>query len=146
MPLLNYTTKVPVVNSVAAIQKVLVKHGASSIAQEYDDDRQLVAISFKLRLAGQELNFKLPIDWQATLEVMKQDGTPRPLLNIEHARRVSWRIIKDWVEVQLALAETKMVTIPQVFLPYAVNKDGKTLYEIVASNPQLLLGDGNNGE
>lgn len=144
MPLLNYTTKVPVVNSVAAIQKVLIKHGASSIMQDFDDDRQLVAISFKLRLQGQELSFRLPVDWQATLEVMKQDGTPRPYLNIEHARRVSWRIIKDWVEVQLALAQTRMVTIPQVFLPYVLRNDGKTLYEVVAENPQLLLGGGDD--
>lgn len=142
MPLLNYTTKVPVVRSVADIQKVLIKHGASSIMQDYDDQQQLQAISFKLRLAGQELSFRLPIDWKATFEVMKQDGTPRSYLSEDHARRVSWRIIKDWVEVQLAIAETKMVTIPQVFLPYAVNQDGRTLYEIVAENPSLLLGEG----
>lgn len=142
MPLLNYSTKVPVVRSVDAIQKVLVKHGASSIMQDYDEQRELVAISFKLRLNGSELSFRLPIDWRATFEVMKQDGTPRSLLNEDHARRVSWRIIKDWVEVQLAIAETKMVTIPQVFLPYAVNQDGRTLYEIVAENPTMLLGEG----
>lgn len=144
MPLLNYTTKVPVVNSVAAIQKILIKHGASSIMQDYDDEQELIAIAFKLRLNNQELSFKLPIDWRATFEVMKSDGTPQPLLNEAHARRVSWRIIKDWVEVQLAIAETKMVTIPQVFLPYAVNQDGRTLYEIVAENPNLLLGSGGN--
>lgn len=142
MPLLNYTTKVPVTRSVEAIQKVLVKHGASSIMQDFDDHQQLLAISFKLKLNGQELAFRLPIDWRSTFEVMKQDGTPRALLNEDHARRVSWRIIKDWVEVQLAIAETKMVTIPQVFLPYAVNQDGKTLYQIVAENPTLLLGGG----
>jgi len=102
----------------------------------------LIAISFKLRLNGQELSFRLPIDWRATYEVMKQDDTPRSYVNEAHARRVSCRIIKDWVEVQLAIAETKMVTIPQVFLPYAVNQDGRTLYELVAENPSLLLGEG----
>ena len=142
MPLLNYTTKVPVVNSVAFIQKVLIKHGASSIIQDFDKEQQLKAISFKLRLNGKEMAFRLPIDWQATFEVMKQDGTPARFLTEEHARRVSWRIIKDWVEVQLAVAETKMVTIPQVFLPYAVDPQGRTLYEIVAENPALLLGEG----
>lgn len=139
MPLLNYSTKVPVVQSVAAIQKVLIKHGASSIMQDFDDRQELIAISFKLRLNGSELAFRLPIDWKATFEVMKQDSTPRSLLTEDHARRVSWRIVKDWVEVQLAIAETKMVTIPQVFLPYAVNNQGRTLYEIVAENPSLLL-------
>jgi hypothetical protein len=139
--ILNYTTKVPVSRSVDQIVKILVKHGASSINQEYDNS-QLSAVSFKLRLEGTELSFRLPIDHRATLEVMKHDGTPRLLLNEDQARRVSWRIIKDWVEVQLALAETRMVTIPQVFLPYAVRSDGKTLYQVVAENPTLLLGDG----
>lgn len=142
MPLLNYTTSVPVTRSVNAIQATLIKHGASSILQDYDEKQQLVAIAFRLKLNGQELQFRLPIDWRATYEVMKQDGTPGRFLSEAQARRVSWRIIKDWVEVQLAIAETKMVTIPQVFLPYAVNQQGKTLYQIVAENPTLLLGEG----
>jgi hypothetical protein len=43
----------------------------------------------------------------------------------------------------MALVETKMITAPQVFLPYAIIRDGKTLSETVAQNPQLLLGNGN---
>ena len=31
---------------------------------------------------------------------------------------------------------------PQVFLPYAIMKDGQTLSEHVAANPEFLLGDG----
>ncbi|WP_189339127.1 hypothetical protein [Williamsia muralis] len=33
----------------------------------------------------------------------------------EHALRVAWRITKDWVEAQLAIIETQMVTPAQVF-------------------------------
>src|SRR5438552_18436509 len=43
------------------------------------------------------------------------------------AVRVEWRIVKDWVEAQLALIETRMVTAQQVFLPYAIMRDGRTL-------------------
>lgn len=59
------------------------------------------------------------------------------------AVRTAWRIVKDWVEAQMALVETQMVTTGQVFLPYMVLRDGKTLSETVAANPQFLLGDGN---
>jgi hypothetical protein len=38
----------------------------------------------------------------------------------------------------MALVETQMVTAPQVFLPYAVMKDGRTLSEHVETNPSLL--------
>jgi hypothetical protein len=141
--ILNYSTKVPTTRSIQHITVILVKHGASAINQEYNGSGEVTALSFALTLNNQRLSFRLPIDWKATLQVMKEDGTPRSYLTPEHAQRVSWRIIKDWVEVQLALAETKMVTIPQVFLPYAVRADGKTLYQVVAENPALLLGEGN---
>lgn len=146
MPLLNYTTKVPVVRSIQEIQKALVKAGASSIMQDYDIDGAISAIAFKIRLNGTDISFRLPCETSRVLEVMKHDGTPRSLLTKAHAQRVAWRIIKDWVEAQMAIVQTNMVTLPQVFLPYAVSKDGTTLYEIVASRPELLLGRGDEQE
>jgi hypothetical protein len=53
------------------------------------------------------------------------------LRTLEQALRVSWRILKDWVEAQIAIVETKMVQIEQVFLPYAIMPDGRMLYERV---------------
>ena len=140
MPLLNYTTKVPVSRSIAEIQKTLVKAGARSVMLDYDDDGKVTAIAFKIILNGAPISFVLPSKTAEVLEVMKYDGTPRSLLSDDHAQRVAWRIIKDWVEVQMAIVATNMVTLPQVFLPYAVNQDGTTLYEIVAQNPAMLLG------
>ena len=56
----------------------------------------------------------------------------------EQAKRVAWRIVKDWVEAQLAIIETQMVKPEQVFLPYAITQTGETLYETVISNSHLL--------
>lgn len=42
----------------------------------------------------------------------------------------------------MALYETEMVDMPQIFLPFAVGKDDKTLYEQMQTNPGFLLGDG----
>lgn len=143
MPLLNYTTKVPVSRSIQNIQTTLVKAGAKSVMLDYDDEGAVSAIAFKIVLNGNPISFVLPSRTSEVFEVMKQDGTPRSYLTPEHAQRVAWRIIKDWVEAQMAIVATNMVTLPQVFLPYAVNQDGTTLYEIVASKPELLLGGGN---
>lgn len=140
--LLNYSTKVPVAQSVRDITKQLVKSGASSIMQDFDDKGEMIAIAFRINLNGNNVAFKLPADWRSTLEVMKSDGTPRPKLTEEHARRVAWRITKDWVEAQMALLATRSVTLPQLFLPYAVDSQGVTLYEKIAMNPEMLLGDG----
>jgi hypothetical protein len=146
MPLLNYTTKVPVVRSVNEIQKILIKGGAKSILQDYDDNGKIEAISFKITLNGADISFRLPSRTDEVLQVMKYDGTPRAFLTEAHAQRVAWRIIKDWVEVQMAIVATNMVTLPQVFLPYAVRPDGTTLYDMIANNPKLLLGEGNNND
>lgn len=138
MPLLNYTTKVPVVKSLQDIQKSLVKAGASSIMQDFDGKGEVVAISFRILLQGQPINFRLPSDWKSVQQVLMND---RVRYEEEHARRVAWRITKDWVEAQMALLATKSVTLPQLFLPYAIAPDGQTLYEKIAANPQFLLGD-----
>jgi hypothetical protein len=39
------------------------------------------------------------------------------------------------------LVEVNMVTIPQVFQPYAITKDRLTLWERAMADPALLLGD-----
>lgn len=143
MPLLNYTTKVPVYRSIEQIQKLLVQAGASAVMTEYDDDKIVSTISFKIKTGENEFSFRLPGDWRSTLEVMKHDGTPRNQLTPEHAQRVAWRITKDWVEVQIALLQTRSVVLPQLFLPYMVNQQGSTAWQLVSQNPQILgLGAG----
>jgi hypothetical protein len=80
------------------------------------------------------------------LLVKRQAKLERYIESEDHARNVSWRIIKDWVEAQMAIIETHMVTIAQVFLPYAVTSNGQTLYEYIGQNTQLLLGEGKSGD
>lgn len=142
MPLLNYTTKVPVSQSIREITASLVRGGASSIMQDYDSDGVIVSISFRLKLQDNIIDFKLPSDFRAVQQILIDDRVERSFRTPEHAQRVSWRITKDWVEAQMALLATKSVTMPQLFLPYAVGKDGKTLYEQIAINPSILLGSG----
>jgi hypothetical protein len=146
MPLLNYTTSVSVSRSVQEISKALVKAGASSIMQDFDENGNISAVSFKIILEGNPIAFRLPANWQSVLEVMKHDGTPRPKLTPEHAQRVAWRITKDWVEAQMAILQTKSVVLPQLFLPYAVDGQGVTLFEKISMNPTLLLGESTERE
>jgi hypothetical protein len=42
---------------------------------------------------------------------------------------VAWRIIKDWVEAQMAILESQMVQMEEIFLPYMVNRQGQTFFE-----------------
>jgi hypothetical protein len=147
MPLLNYTSKVPAHTSVAEISRMLAKVGAKQIMHDYDDAGNIVALSFSLDIGGQVLGFRLPTDWRPVQQLLIEARRKNTKLSTyfaeeDHARNVAWRIVKDWVEAQLAIIETRMVTTAQVFLPYAVNQKGQTLYEQIAHDPRLLLGEG----
>lgn len=143
MPLLNYTTSIAPQKTVMEIQSMLAKAGASAILADYDTEGNIVALSFRLRdEGGQEISFKLPTAWQPVLDTLKRQGVSRGLQTPEQALRVAWRITKDWVAAQLAIIETRMVTTAQVFLPYAITKNGQSVYEYIASNSTLLLGSG----
>lgn len=143
MALLNYTTKIDAFKTISEIQQLLAKAGASAVMTDYDQNGYIVALSFKIRLEDNDIAFRLPTDWRPVLEVLEQDrSVPRGLKTQEQALRVAWRITKNWVEAQLAIIETRMVTTAQVFLPYAVTNTGQSLYEYIGQNTSLLLGDG----
>jgi hypothetical protein len=143
MSLLNYTTKISADKTVGEIQQCLAKHGASAILSEYDKEGYIISLSFKINVDGNDIGFKLPSDWRPVLEILKEDRKVlRSLETQEQALRVGWRIVFRWVEAQMAIIETKMVRIEQVFLPYAVMKDGKTVSEKMLDNPKFLLGMG----
>lgn len=129
MPLLNYTTSIPVERTLGEIHKCLAGQGAQEILTGYDGGLP-VSVAFSVVLLSQPLRFRLPADWRPILVLLQRDRkVPRRLKTKEQAIRVSWRIIKDWVEAQMALIATKMVTIDQVFLPYALAPDGRTMYD-----------------
>lgn len=143
MPLLNYTTKIDVEKTISEIQKCLASHGASAILTDYEDG-YVKAISFKISFLGQEVGFRLPTDWKPVLATLEGDRkVPRSLHTREQAVRVAWRIVKDWVVAQMAIVDTKMVSVGEVFLPYAVTKSGQTLAEKFSSgDASFLITDG----
>ncbi|WP_241473809.1 hypothetical protein [Mycolicibacterium neoaurum] len=145
MPLLNYTTSIAPQKTVMEIQSALAKAGASAIMANYDTNGNIVALSFRISTSdGQDISFKLPTAWEPVQATLKKQRVSPKYQTPEHALRVAWRITKDWVEAQLAIIETQMVTTVQVFLPYAVTNDGSTVYEYIANHSQLLLGGGDS--
>lgn len=146
MPLLNYTTSIAPTKTVMEIQAMLAKAGASQIMADYDIDGNIVALSFRLKSPEGDIAFKLPTAWQPVLETLRRQNVSRTLRTPEQALRVAWRITKDWVAAQLAIIETRMVTTAQVFLPYAITKDGSTVYEYIAQSKGLLLTSGEHND
>lgn len=139
MALKNYTTKVPATRSVTEIQEMLQKHGASGVLIEYEHGTGRIAgLSFQMTIGEQKIAFKLPLNWRMAQKVMSKEGNKRAE-DDDYCYRVAWRILRDWVDVQMALVEIEMAQMQQIFLPYVIQKGGKTLYENILENPQLLL-------
>jgi len=144
MALLNYTTGIEASASIAEIQRTLATHGAAAILAEYDDRGEIEALSFRILMNQSPVHFRLPSDWRPVLKVLqvqkekqRRSGRSRIQATEEQARRVAWRIVKDWVEAQMAIVEIQMVKLDQVFLPYAVTPSGQTLYEAVKAGNLL---------
>jgi len=145
MTILNYTTSIPVEKTIAEIEKMLAESGATRILKEYDENTNVSSISFELMTEKGKLPFKLPMNIEAVLQTLKnQSGeyktyrygktrkVPKSMVNKEQAGRVGWRIIKDWLEAQLALYFLQMVKIEEIFLPYMYNeKTNETMFQML---------------
>ena len=140
MPIKNYTTTVPANRSIQEIQDALVRHGAVGVVYKYEKGTgKIEALKFGLEIKGQGVSFSLPVNWRKFEAVLKQQEVRRAN-DEEYVYRVAWRCIRDWVMAQLALYETEIVELPQVFLPFATGNNGKTIYEQVTEG-NLLLGE-----
>lgn len=138
MALLNYTTTIDVDKTLSEIQRLLVRSGARSLLMEYTEDGSPRAVSFLIRTPGGEVGFRLPANIDAIFAVLCRqysDGkVQRRFASKEQAARVGWRIVKDWLEAQLAIIETEMVTFEQVMLPYMTVQNNLSLYEAWSQN------------
>lgn len=137
MPLLNYTTKIDAYDTLGSIQKTLVRHGAKKILTDYDDRGRILSLSFVVEASGRLVPIQLPANVDKVLSVLHRQKVN---CDWEQAERVAWRIIKDWVEAQMAILETEMVTMDEIFLPYVV-QGNRTVYQLFKEN-QLRLPEG----
>lgn len=142
MPLLNYTTEVDVEKTIGEIQNLLGKAGAMKVMTDYEGGI-VSAVSFALKVNDQIIGFRLPCDWRPVQKLLERQKKNNSRIKTDQVQavRVAWRIVKVWIEAQLALVETAMVKTEQVFLPYMVIKGGNTLYEGMVDT-QFRLGDG----
>lgn len=155
MPIKNYTTEVAEEKTVAEIQSLLAMKGARSIQINYNDQGRPTAVSFVIIFQEMPIPFQLPCNFDGVFNAMKREykdiyARNRFERNSEskaQARRVAWRIVKNWVEAQIALIEADQATMAQVFLPYAVVNNGEqrvSMYDrfLEQVSNQKVLGTG----
>jgi hypothetical protein len=139
MPILNYTTKIDAYKTIYEIQKILSSKGANKITIDNDNRGLPIALTFCIYMNDFQTAFCLPCNFNGVLKAMKKNNkVANSFCNEDQALRVGWRIIKDWVEAQMAIVESELADLAEVFLPYAITKDGNTLYDKLKNNQNLL--------
>lgn len=150
MFLKNYTSNVPVSTTLARIEHVLIRCGVSKISKDYANVAgKIVAVTFCISLAERDVHIRLPVDEEKALtalwlnyangDKLSNDGRSLQYNSYKkkvredfrvQAERTAWRIMQDWIEVQLSMIQMKQADALEVFLPYAW--DGKrTFYQSI---------------
>jgi hypothetical protein len=140
MFLKNYTSNVPVLETIHRIEKVLIKCGVSGITKEYGaTPGEIIAITFHIRTdpAAPQFTIRLPVDKEKCLQALWLDYVDGDKLNdmgdaihwssrkrkvkkdfAQQAERTAWKIIQDWIEVQMSMIQTRQAEFTEVFMPY----------------------------
>lgn len=103
----------------------------------------ITGLSFLIDTGAQQIPVRLPVKVDECLEVLKREkanGTRSIKATRDQAERVAWRILKDWVEAQMALLDIEMVRFEEIFLPYIETNTGQTIYERLEEKQFLLEG------
>jgi hypothetical protein len=125
----RYTTTISARSTIAEITEMLAEAKATAILTDLENGHP-IAISFRVQTSFGLMTFRLPGQIKEVHQILARSrGIPPRLRTPEQAERVAWRIIRDWLEAQLAMIQAGLVVIEQVFLPYAQWHDGTTLYE-----------------
>lgn len=119
MPILNYRTRVAPEATFAELQRLLVRRGACSVTALYDGGA-LSGLVFRLPTAFGEREYRLAVNVAGVREVLLNDLRSRPGATLAHARRVAWRILKDWLVSLFAVVDSGGAELEQALLPWMV--------------------------
>jgi len=147
MNLRNYTSSVPVINSISKIEFKLVKAGALHIAKSYSKDRADIPIGMKFQLVDNRL-YELPanVDKVYNFMLMQRKNPPTDAQAEQlrsQAQRTAWKNLSDWVDILTSLTALDQVEVEEAFFPYLYDgKRNNTLYHILKENNFKLLEGG----
>ena len=145
MNLKNYTSTVPMTNSISKIEHKLAQAGATHIAKSYNKERP-VGMIFQIPINGNPMTFKLPAKTERVLDFMvRQRARPPKKTQLEAIRkqadRTGWKILSDWIDIQVSIIQLDQAEPIEVFLPYLYDgKKDRTLFDKLKESDFKLLG------
>jgi len=150
MNLKNYTSSVPVERSIMLIEKMLNDAGALSIIKYNNPEtKEPEALIFSIMIEGKPVLFKLPSKIKQCYDVMIKNYAAKSAIKktvqenvLAQSKRTAWKLLHDWVAIQVSMIQIQQVEALEVFLPYAwnPNKD-QTYFQSVKESGFKLLTD-----
>lgn len=146
-PIKNAHTSRSAEQTLTEIQRLLVKKGVANLTVFFEG-QQPAGLDFVLLVEATDperrttstrpVHFRLPANVPGVARVLGRSN--RADVRNQPPANVAWRNVQLWLEAQFALIEAGQAAVEQVFLPYSVASDGRTLFEHFAERPERLLG------
>jgi hypothetical protein len=142
-PLLNHTTVIAAEKTLGEIMGLLAGAGARKLQVEYDDSGQPSGLSFLIQTKIGERGFTLPARVDAVHRVLEQQykrgKVQRRFTTRDQAARVTWRILRDWLDAQLALIQADMASLEEVMFAHMIQgPEDKTIYQLMVQRYAAL--------
>lgn len=107
--------------------------GITEISQQLDDGK-VVGFKFTMSADQRILIFQLPVRTSRVVKQLMDRRKTQPyddeIPGIEKkGERIAWRQTMRWLEAQLAMVDTGLADVAEVFMPYVLGIDGTTFYE-----------------
>jgi len=141
MNIRNYTSGIGVETTIARIEAKLAAAGATGIMKLYDDNKQVSSLAFETNLGGKKYAIKVPANVNACFEALWKEhclhhSRPRESTKEtlrDQAARTAWKLVQDWIDVQISMIVMKQAEFLEVFMPYVWDGE-RTHFQIVMDN------------
>ena len=140
----DYSTKIAAGVTAGECVQLLAGHGAEAVGLEFDrETRQPSGLSFRIETRWGVRGYHLPVHSEGVQKqlaaaagagVLANPGHGRTVTSLttpEHAHKVAWRQLRDWLAAQIAMIEAGMWELPEVILPWQLVSEGETVYQAV---------------
>ncbi len=134
----NYTSIVSKEKSIANIEKLLVQAGANHISKIYENN-EIKGLFFQLIIDNNPFTFRLPSQSE-NIYIMLKNNIKKPRKNTfkninEQSERIAWKILKEWIHIQLSFIKLKQIEPLQAFLSYLYDFNKQlTFYDTLKQN------------
>jgi len=128
-----YTTTIDAKRTAGECVALLTDAGADHVSLSMRE-RQPVGIGFTLDTTAGKRHFELPVNVKGVHAMLMRADRAGEFASLrkgpwvtseQHALDVAWRVVRDWLDAQLALIAAELVTISEAFTAYRVIESGQ---------------------